>query len=180
MVGRCSESFSDSVTLLAASVATGTLRQFPGQDFHLQETRPLCAAHTRTRVSGRTLRFVASSDSLLERPGYPSAAFFRFQRANAALRALSRRSSGDRRRARAFPPFFPSATARESLRRFIVSNLAQDPAFDLLPCGVDIMRSATHNRAGVQIECSYERATFEAGDFQGAGCPGTVPPAIRR
>jgi hypothetical protein len=41
MVGRCPESFSDSVTLLAASVATGTYRQFPGQDFHLQETRPL-------------------------------------------------------------------------------------------------------------------------------------------
>jgi hypothetical protein len=40
-VGRCSESFSDSVTLLAASVATGMYRQFPGQDFHLQEARPL-------------------------------------------------------------------------------------------------------------------------------------------
>jgi len=35
MVGPCPESFSDSVTLLAASVATGTYRQFPGQDFHL-------------------------------------------------------------------------------------------------------------------------------------------------
>src|SRR6266545_4179561 len=41
MVGRCSESFSNSVALLAASVATGMYRQFPGQDFHLQETRPL-------------------------------------------------------------------------------------------------------------------------------------------
>jgi len=41
MVGPCPESFSDSVTLLAASVATGTYRQFPGQDFHLLETRPL-------------------------------------------------------------------------------------------------------------------------------------------
>jgi hypothetical protein len=50
-VGRCSESFSDSVALLAASVATGTYRQFPGQDFHLQETRLLSAAHIRTRVS---------------------------------------------------------------------------------------------------------------------------------
>src|SRR5207249_7138890 len=50
MVGRCSESFSDSVALLAASVATGVHRQFPGQDFHLLETRPLCAAHIRTRV----------------------------------------------------------------------------------------------------------------------------------
>ena len=41
MVGQCSEGFSDSVALLAASVATGMYRQFPGQDFHLQETRPL-------------------------------------------------------------------------------------------------------------------------------------------
>src|SRR5262249_34615786 len=48
LVGRCSESFSDSVALLAASVATGTYRQLPGQDFHLQETRPLSAVHIRT------------------------------------------------------------------------------------------------------------------------------------
>ena len=72
--------------------------------------------------------------------------FFRFQRANAALRALSRRSSGDIRRARARPPFFPSATARESLRRLIVPNLAQDPIFDPLLFNVDVIRSATHNR----------------------------------
>jgi len=101
----------------------------------------------RTRVSNQNLRFVASSDSLLDRPGYPSAVFFRFQRAKAALRALSRRSSPDIRRARARPPFFPSATARESLRRFIAPKLAQGPIFDLLSLDVDIMRSATHTRA---------------------------------
>src|SRR3989442_657151 len=44
MVGRCPEGFSDSVALLAASVATGVYRQFPRQDFHLQETRHLFTA----------------------------------------------------------------------------------------------------------------------------------------
>ena len=46
-VGPCPESFSDSVTLLAASVATGVHRQLPGPDFHRQETQHLFTAHMR-------------------------------------------------------------------------------------------------------------------------------------
>ena len=45
MVGLCPESFSDSVALLAASVATGAYRQFPRQDLHLQETTAPFAVH---------------------------------------------------------------------------------------------------------------------------------------
>jgi len=36
-VGLCPESFDRSVTLPGVSVATGVNRQFPRQDFHLQE-----------------------------------------------------------------------------------------------------------------------------------------------
>ena len=54
MVGRCPESFSKSVTLLAASVATGVHRQFPGQDLHLQGTQRLCTA-LRTMRARRLL-----------------------------------------------------------------------------------------------------------------------------
>ena len=39
------ESFSKSVTLLAASVATGVHRQFPGQDLHLLGKHWLITAH---------------------------------------------------------------------------------------------------------------------------------------
>jgi len=42
--GPSPESFSESVTLLAASVATGVRRQLPRQDFHLQETLHLFTA----------------------------------------------------------------------------------------------------------------------------------------
>src|SRR5262249_10757570 len=51
LVGRCSGSFSDSGALLAASVVSGAYPPLPRQGFHLQETRPLSAAHIRTRVS---------------------------------------------------------------------------------------------------------------------------------
>src|SRR5262245_8423891 len=70
VVGPCPESFSDSVALLAASVATGTYRHFPGQDFHLLETRPLYGAHSNPcfsleravapRVTTRTYDVVAT------------------------------------------------------------------------------------------------------------------------
>ena len=43
-VVRCPESFSGSLPLLAASVATGVYRQLPRQDLHLQVSRHLFTA----------------------------------------------------------------------------------------------------------------------------------------
>jgi len=72
MVGRCPESFSKSVTLLAASVATGVHRQFPGQDLHLQGTQRLCTALRimRTRLGAALGRVdVLGTDAHAHEPG---------------------------------------------------------------------------------------------------------------
>jgi hypothetical protein len=52
MVGRCPESFSRSVTLLAASVATGVHRQLPRRDLHPQDSRHLFTARRIVRAKG--------------------------------------------------------------------------------------------------------------------------------
>ncbi len=47
MVGPCSESFSDSVALLAVSVATGMYRHnFPGRTFTCKRHGPFRGAHS--------------------------------------------------------------------------------------------------------------------------------------
>src|SRR5207245_6880737 len=52
MVGPCSESFSDSVALLAVSVATGMYRHnFPGRTFTCKRHGPFRGAHSNPCLS---------------------------------------------------------------------------------------------------------------------------------
>jgi hypothetical protein len=94
-------------------------------------------------------RWRCSSDlcdqSIQVASGYFPGSRFR-QRATAAFRALSRRSSAVSRFARAFPPFFPKAAAWGSFGFVTLADGSTLSHQKITLFGrLDLMRSATHN-----------------------------------